>query len=391
MRAMPSVIPDDSVGIVQPQCAIFGDEIQLEGGGILPGFELCYETYGELDATHGNAVLVCHSLSGNHHAAGYHSMDDDKPGWWDICIGPGKPIDTDKLFVVSSNNLGGCHGSTGPLTIDPRTDRPYGPDFPLVTVGDWVRTQAMLADLLAIDRWAAVIGGSLGGMQALQWSMDYPERVAHAVVIAAASKLSAQNIAFNEIARHAIRSDPDFHEGRYRSEGTLPVNGLAQARMVGHVTYQSDDGLRRRFDRKLQSGDWNQGMEVEFQVESYLQHKGRTFSRQFDANTYLLMTRVLDHFDPARAHDDDLTAALQQSKCAFLVISFTTDWRFSPARSQEIIDALVRAKRPVSGLVIDMPEGHDGFLLDNPRYLQALRNYFRSRVIRGAGRREDAG
>lgn len=378
---MPTSIPSDSVGIVQPSFLRTDANIVLECGHSLDGFELVYETYGELNAERSNAVLVCHSLSGNHHAAGLHSMADPKPGWWDICIGPSKPIDTNKLFVVSSNNLGGCHGSTGPLTINPENGQPYGSDFPPVTVKDWVKTQAMLADHLGIECWSAVIGGSLGGMQSLQWSVDYPHRLRHAVVIAAAPKLSAQNIAFNEIARHAIISDPGFLHGHYYAENKVPEEGLKQARMIGHLTYQSDDGMRSRFGRKLQSGDWKKSLDVEFEVQSYLRYKGKSFSREFDANTYLLMMNALDYFDPSREYDNDLALTLRRTQCAFLVIAFTTDWRFSVARSREITENLIRAGRPVSSLVIDAIEGHDGFLLANNRYMEALRNYLQSHII----------
>jgi homoserine O-acetyltransferase/O-succinyltransferase len=376
--------PADSVGIVTPQTRVFDRALTLQCGKTLPGFELVYETYGELNAARSNAVLVCHALSGHHHAAGYHSPDDGKPGWWDVCIGPGKPIDTERFFVVSLNNIGGCHGSTGPRSTNPATGEIYGPDFPTVTVRDWVTTQAMLADALDIDRWAAVVGGSLGAMQAMQWAIDQPDRLAHAVLIACTPKLSAQNIAFNEIARHAILSDPDFRGGRYLSEGTNPTRGLMLARMVGHVTYQSDDGWHRKFGRELKSGDLARGKEVEFQVESYLHHQGRSFSQTFDANTYLLMTRALDYFDPAHEFDDDLVATLATTRCDFMVTAFTTDWRFSPARSKEITDALISARRNVVSTVIDTPQGHDSFLLPVTRYLEVFHAYM-ARVARSAG------
>lgn len=361
-----------SVGIVTPQAFRYDADFALQCGRTLPGFELVYETYGELNEDASNAVLVCHALSGNHHAAGFHSADDRKPGWWESCIGPGKPVDTRRFFVVSPNNLGGCHGSTGPRTNNPATGKPWGPDFPPVTVGDWVASQSLLADHLGIDRFAAVIGGSLGGMQALQWSIDQPERLAAAVVIAAAARLSAQNIAFNEIARQAITSDPNFADGRYFERGGNPDLGLMLARMVGHVTYLSDDGMRQKFGRTLKSGDLSVGKDVEFQVESYLQYQGRSFSRRFDANTYLLMTRALDYFDPAREFGDDLVAALRGTQCRFCVVSFTTDWRFSSTRSKEIVDALIAARRNVCSAVIESEHGHDSFLLPIPRYLDVL-------------------
>jgi len=361
-----------SVGIVTPRVFRCDAEFTLQSGHSLPGFELVYETYGELNRDASNAVLVCHALSANHHAAGYHSADDRKPGWWESCIGPGKPIDTRRFFVVCPNNLGGCHGSTGPRTTNPATGRPWGPDFPVVTVKDWVASQRLLADHLGIGRFAAVIGGSLGGMQALQWSIDQPERLAAAIVIAAAARLSAQNIAFNEIARQAITSDPNFAGGRYFERGENPDLGLMLARMVGHVTYLSDDGMRQKFGRALKSGDLSLGTDVEFQVESYLQYQGRSFSRRFDANTYLLMTRALDYFDPARDFGDDLVAAVSGTQCRFCVISFTTDWRFSSARSREIVDALIAARRNVCSAVIESEHGHDSFLLPIPRYLDVL-------------------
>ena len=365
----------DSVGIVAPQTVTFGEPFGLECGQSLPGFELVYETYGQLNAARSNALLVCHALSGHHHAAGYHAPDDAKPGWWDAAIGPGKPIDTNRFFVVCLNNLGGCHGSTGPRSINPATGTPWCPDFPQVTVRDWVRSQALLADHLGIDRWAVVAGGSLGGMQALQWSIDFPQRIGHALLIASAPRLSAQNIAFNEIARQSILSDPDYHGGRYLDVNKTPERGLKLARMVGHVTYQSDDGLREKFGRALQSGDLDDGREVQFQVESYLHYQGRSFSQRFDANTYLLMTRALDLFDPAREYGDDLVAALTPAEAGFLVISFTTDWRFSTRRSREIVEALISANKHVAYAEIDAPQGHDAFLLPIPRYFDVLRAY----------------
>jgi homoserine O-acetyltransferase/O-succinyltransferase len=372
---MPQTLPPDSVGLVEPRIFRHDRPFALQCGATLPGFELVYETYGRLNDAGSNALLVCHALSGHHHAAGYHSPDDRKPGWWDLCIGPGKPIDTDRFFVVSLNNLGGCHGSTGPRSINPATGALYGPDFPLVTVKDWVRSQALLADHLGIERFAAVIGGSLGGMQAMQWAIDQPRRVRSAVLVACAARLSAQNIAFNEIARQAILSDPEFHGGHYLARGVNPDRGLSIARMVGHVTYLSDDGMGSRFGRELKSGDLRAGRDVEFQVESYLQHQGRSFSQSFDANTYLLMTRALDYFDPAGEHGDDLVRALLEAASDFLVISFTTDWRFSVARSKEIVNALVRARRNVASAIIESEHGHDSFLLNIPRYFDVLGSY----------------
>jgi homoserine O-acetyltransferase len=373
---MSQTAADTSAGIVEPQLYRHPAPFLLQCGESLPGFELVFETYGTPDAAMSNAVLVCHALSGNHHAAGYHSDADDKPGWWDACIGPGKPIDTNRFFVVCPNNLGGCHGSTGPLSANPVTGEPYGPDFPKVTVRDWVRAQVLLADHLGIRRFAAVVGGSLGGMQAMQWAIDEPDRIGAAVLIASAAKLSAQNIAFNEIARQAILADPEFHDGHYRSRGTNPDLGLMLARMVGHVTYLSDDGMRRKFGREIKSGDIRLGRDVQFQVESYLHYQGRSFSKRFDANTYLLMTYALDYFDPAAEHDDDLVAALSGTRCDFCVISFSSDWRFSAARSKEISDALIAARRNVVSCVIESDQGHDAFLLPIPRYFDVLGAYF---------------
>ncbi|WP_205342996.1 homoserine O-succinyltransferase MetX [Denitrificimonas caeni] len=373
---MSSVYPADSVGLVSPKVAHFTQPLRLACGRTLDQYELTYETYGELNATASNAVLICHALSGTHHAAGYHHADDRKPGWWDSCIGPGKPIDTNKFFVVSPNNLGGCHGSTGPSSRNPKTDRIYGADFPVVTVEDWVHSQARLADLLGIEQWAAVVGGSLGGMQALQWTISYPDRVRHCISIAVAPRLSAQNIAFNEVARQAILTDPDFYAGHFVEEGKIPKRGLMLARMVGHITYLSDDSMGEKFGRELKTDRLNYDFHsVEFQVESYLRYQGEQFSNSFDANTYLLMTKALDYFDPAAEHAGDLTATFACAKANFYIISFTTDWRFSPARSKEIVDALMDAKKNVSYLEIDAPQGHDAFLIPIPRYLQAFSGY----------------
>ena len=373
---MPTVIPEDSVGLVSPQVAQFAEPLALACGRSLSHYELVYETYGELNAERSNAVLICHALSGHHHAAGYHSMDERKPGWWDSCIGPGKPIDTRKFFVVSLNNLGGCNGSTGPASRNPQTGRVYGSDFPVVTVEDWVNSQALLADRLGISQWAAVIGGSLGGMQALQWTISYPERVRHCLCIASAPKLSAQNIAFNEVARQAILTDPDYHGGHFQEQGTLPKRGLMLARMVGHITYLSDDAMGEKFGRERKSETPNFDLHnVEFQVESYLRYQGEEFSGRFDANTYLLMTKALDYFDPAASQSGDLARTLSVAKADFCVMSFTTDWRFSPARSREIVDALMAAKKNVSYLEIEAAQGHDAFLIPIPRYLQGFSAY----------------
>ena len=365
---------DNSVGLVSPELFRYEQPFTLQNGAVLQGFDLVYETYGELNQDASNAVLICHALSGHHHAAGYY-VDEQKPGWWEHCIGPGKAMDTNKLFIISLNNLGGCHGSTGPETINPSSGKTYGPEFPQVVVKDWVASQALLADHLNIERFLAVVGGSLGGMQALQWSIDFPERTRNAVLIATAAKLTAQNIAFNEIARQAITSDPEYKAGHYRVENTNPDHGLMLARMIGHVTYLSDDGMANRFGRELKSGDIDKVIDVEFQVESYLHHQGRSFTQRFDANTYLLMTRALDYFDPARETEGDLVAALKAATARFLVMSFTTDWRFSPERSKELVDGLIAAGKDVAATVIESEHGHDSFLLPIERYTSALRAY----------------
>ncbi|MBK5009677.1 homoserine O-acetyltransferase [Pseudomonas sp. S60] len=373
---MSTVFPEDSVGLVVPQTARFDEPLALACGRSLISYELVYETYGTLNASASNAVLICHALSGHHHAAGYHDASDRKPGWWDSCIGPGKPIDTNRFFVVSLNNLGGCNGSTGPSSLNPATGKPYGADFPVLTVEDWVHSQVRLAQRLGIEQWAAVVGGSLGGMQALQWTITYPERVRHCVDIASAPKLSAQNIAFNEVARQAILTDPEFHGGSFQDQGVIPKRGLMLARMVGHITYLSDDSMGEKFGRELKSDKLNYDFHsVEFQVESYLRYQGEEFSGRFDANTYLLMTKALDYFDPAATHGGDLAATLADVKANYCIMSFTTDWRFSPARSREIVDALMAARKNVCYLEIDSPYGHDAFLIPTPRYMQGFSNY----------------
>lgn len=372
---MPAVIPEDSVGIVEPQTIEFDSPLQLQCGRVLENYHLIVETYGTLNDDKSNAILICHALSGNHHVAGYHSMDDKKPGWWDSAIGPGKPIDTNKFFVIGLNNLGGCHGSSGPNQTNPETGKPYGPDFPIVTVNDWVESQARLADYYGIEQFAAVIGGSLGGMQAMQWAINYPDRLRHCMVIAAAPKLSAQNIAFNEVARQAISQDSQFHNGHYYEKDEVPKVGLMLARMLGHITYLSDDGMRSKFGRELRSGQISYDFTPQFEVESYLRYQGERFSTAFDANTYLLMTKALDYFDPAAEAGNSLPAALEKAKAKFMVISFTTDWRFSPGRSREIVDALVEADKQVSYAEIDAAQGHDAFLIPIPRYLDVFRAY----------------
>jgi homoserine O-acetyltransferase/O-succinyltransferase len=374
---MPDVIPADSVGLVAPQIHHFKQPLLLACGKTLDEYQLVYETYGQLNSSRSNAVLICHALSGHHHAAGYHSMDDKRPGWWDSYIGPGKPIDTNKFFVVALNNIGGCHGSTGPRSINPATGKVWGADFPMIRVRDWVSSQALLADLLGIDTWAAVVGGSLGGMQVMRWALQYPQRIRHAIVIASALKLSAQNIAFNEAARKAITSDPNFHDGHYLDHDSLPKNGLAIARMIGHITYLSDYAMGEKFGRDLRSGNFDLGNAepVEFQIESYLRYQGDSFANTFDANSYLRITKALDYFDLAREYDDDPVLAFKQARAKFLVISFSTDWRFAPERSREIVDALVGANKSVTYAEIESKFGHDAFLLPDERYQQVFARY----------------
>ena len=377
---MTSIIPKDSIGIVKPELIHFDEALTLRSGKVIESYDLMVECYGELNQDKSNAILICHALSGDHHAAGFHGVEsskvestkNEKPGWWDTCIGPGKPIDSDNFFIVSLNNLGGCAGSTGPTTINPVNGKPYGPDFPIITVRDWVNSQARLADRLGINQWAAVIGGSLGGMQALRWAISYPERLRHA-------------IAFNEVARQSITTDPNFHQGHYYEHDTYPQKGLTLARMIGHITYLSDSSMRDKFGkdsltggnfgRDLSTGKLNFGFDVDFQVESYLQYKGESFSSNFDANSYLLITKTLDYFDPAVDYEGDLSKAFLQGNCKFLVVSFSSDWRFPPERSHELVNTLLIAKRQVSYLEIDSDGGHDAFLLPVPRYLEGLSSY----------------
>ncbi|MHB1528478.1 MAG: homoserine O-succinyltransferase MetX [Acidiferrobacteraceae bacterium] len=375
-----AVFPDDSVGLVSPRTLHVSKLLQLSSGAALPEFDLVYETYGHLNEHRSNAILVCHALSGSHHVAGYYP-GDKKPGWWENLIGPGKTINTDRFFVVGCNNLGSCFGSTGPNSINPATGRPFGPEFPMVTVRDWVESQAHLATALGIERWAAVVGGSLGGMQVLQWAIDYPDRIAHAVIIAAAPKLTAQNIAFNEVARQAILTDPDFHGGRFYEHNTEPRRGLRLARMLGHITYLSGDILHQKFGRDLREGKINFDYGVEFEIESYLRYQADSFAGRFDANTYLLMTKALDYFDPAAATDGNLTVALSPARASFLVLSFTSDWRFAPARSREIVKALHDNRLRVSYAEIRDHHGHDTFLMRIPLYLEVLEAYL-ERVLR---------
>jgi homoserine O-acetyltransferase len=369
---MPETIPIDSVGLVTPQTLHFTTPIALDCGQTLAEYHLTYETYGQLNEDKSNAILICHALSGDHHAAGYHTMSDRKPGWWDSAIGKNKPFDTNRFFLVCLNNLGGCKGSTGPNTINPATNKHYGADFPIVTVKDWVHSQALLSDALGIGQWAAVIGGSLGGMQVMRWAIDYPDRLRNAVVIAAAPRLSAQNIAFNEVARQAIMTDPDFHDGHFYEHNVIPERGLKLARMLGHITYLSDEAMRNKFGRELREGKLNFDYGIQFQVESYLRYQGKSFVNRFDANTYLLMTKALDYFDPAADFNDNLAEAFKSTQARFFVASFTTDWRFSPERSREIVRALLDADKDVSYVEIKAAQGHDAFLIPIPRYFEAL-------------------
>lgn len=373
----------------------FEQPLALRSGASIAGYELVYETYGTLNAERSNAVLVCHALNAGHHVAGVYADDPDNLGWWDNMVGPGKPVDTERFFVVGVNNLGSCFGSTGPMSVDPATGKPYGPDFPVVTVEDWVHAQARLADALGIGRFAAVMGGSLGGMQALAWTTLYPQRVAHCVAVATAPKLSAQNIAFNEVARRAIITDPDFHGGRFYDHGVVPARGLQVARMIGHITYLSDDVMGEKFGRALRHhvtdtvlrNDYRFTFDVEFEIESYLRYQGEKFSGYFDANTYLLITRALDYFDPALSCGGDLARALAPAQADFLLVSFTTDWRFAPGRSREIVEALLANGQRVTYAEVNAPHGHDAFLLDDPQYMAVMRSWFERvhRSVRAPG------
>ena len=364
------------LGIVVPQSMFFSTPLLLQSGAELSDYTLVYETYGTLNADHSNAVLVCHALNASHHVAGHYSEDASTKGWWDNMVGPGKALDTNKFFVIGVNNLGSCFGSTGPMHINPATGKPYGAHFPVVTVEDWVQSQARLADALRIQQFAAVMGGSLGGMQALAWSILFPERLRHCVVIASTPKLTAQNIAFDDVARQAILTDPDYHGGDFYEHGVVPKNGLRVARMLGHITYLSDDDMAVKFGRDLRSGAYQFGFGIDFEIESYLRYQGDKFSEYFDANTYLLITKALDYFDPAKDFGGDLTQTLSCTRAEFLLVSFSTDWRFAPERSHEMVQALVNNKRTVTYAEIDAPHGHDAFLLDDQRYMNVVTAYF---------------
>jgi homoserine O-acetyltransferase len=365
----------NSIGIVSAQRASFYTPLIFRSGAVLPRYDLVYETYGKLNADKSNAILICHALSGHHHIAGYYADEPKNVGWWDTMVGPGKPIDTDKFFVLGLNNLGGCHGSTGPSTINPETGHAYGASFPVITVEDWVESQARLADRLGIRQFAAVVGGSLGGMQALQWSLAHPDRVRHVFAIAAAPRLTAQNIAFNDVARSAILTDPDFHGGNFYQHHVVPTRGLRLARMLGHITYLSDDAMADKFGRELRSGRFSYSYDIEFEIESYLRYQGDKFASYFDANTYLLMTKALDYFDPAHEFGGDLNLAFARAKADFLVVSFTTDWRFSPQRSREIVRPLLHNRRNVSYAEITSAHGHDSFLMQDAYYFEVMRTY----------------
>ncbi len=370
-----------SVGIVTPQYVQIDKPLQLKSGASLDSYHLVYETYGRLNAARSNAVLICHALSGSHHVAGYYADNEKGIGWWDNMVGPGKPIDTNRFFVIGVNNLGGCHGSTGPASIDPQTGKHYGASFPIVTVEDWVEAQANLAEHLGIEQFAAVVGGSLGGMQAMQWTLDYPEKVRHALVVAAASKLTAQNIAFNDVARQAIMTDQEFYGGNFYAYDTLPRRGLRLARMLGHITYLSDDSMAAKFGRSLRKNELSFGFDVEFEIESYLRYQGDKFADLFDANSYLRMTKALDYFDPAAAYDGNLSAAFRTAKADFLIVSFTSDWRFSPERSREIVKALLDNELNVSYAEITSSHGHDSFLMETPHYHQLVRAYMENIAV----------
>ncbi|MEO8857620.1 MAG: homoserine O-acetyltransferase [Burkholderiaceae bacterium] len=386
--------------LVTPSSMHFDQPLPLRSGGSIRSYDLSYETYGVLDAARSNAVLVLHALNASHHLAGLYAGEETSDGWWNNMIGPDKPLDTRRFFVIGVNNLGSCFGSTGPMHVNPDTGRIYGADFPVMTVEDWVDAQARLLDALGIATVASVMGGSLGGMQALSWTLQYPKRVRNAVVIASAPNLTAENIAFNEVARRAIVTDPDFNGGNfYAQDGkaeTKPKRGLRIARMIGHITYLSDDVMNEKFGRTLRNDVMRQPglscepttpspvrkdyrfttQDVEFQIESYLRYQGDKFAEYFDANTYLLITRALDYFDPAREFMGDLGRALARAQARFLLVSFTTDWRFSPKRSRELVKALLDNRRDVSYAEIDAPHGHDAFLLDDPRYMAVIRSYF---------------
>ncbi len=367
----------NSIGIVKTKIFKSSNSLKLKSGKVLKEYSLIYETYGKLNAKRNNAVLVCHALSGNHHLAGKYSSKDKHPGWWDNLIGPNKPLDTNKFFVIGINNLGGSDGSSGPKSINKKTNKPWGSKFPITTVEDWVNSHEALITSLNISKLAAVIGGSLGGMQAIQWSIQYPEKIEHAIVIAAAPNLTAQNIAFNEVARQSIITDPDFNKGNYYEKKKRPKRGLRIARMLGHITYLSDDVMGSKFGRKQKNKDYQYNFNTEFEIESYLNYQGDKFAEEFDANTYIRMTKALDYYDPANGNKKNLSKIFKKIKSKVLVIAFTSDWRFSPNRSKEIVKALLDNNINVKYAEITAASGHDAFLMTEPRYHAILESYFK--------------
>ncbi|MFP4445352.1 MAG: homoserine O-acetyltransferase [Desulfosudaceae bacterium] len=371
-----------TVGRVRQQQFTFAEppaEMTLENGRRLGPVTLAYETYGALDSERSNAVLVAHALTGNAHAAGYHDENDPRPGWWDIMIGPGKGIDTDKWFVICANVLGGCMGSTGPASIDPATGRPYGMSFPVITIGDMVRAQKALLDHLGISRLLAVVGGSMGGMQVLEWAVRYPDMVAAAIPLATTTRHSALAIAFNEVARQAIMADPAWNRGDYYG-GRKPDLGLAVARMIGHITYLSDEAMRQKFGRRLQDrSDLSFEFDADFQVESYLRHQGARFVERFDANSFLYVTKAADYFDLEKQYGDgSAVQAFARARARFLVVSFTSDWLYPTYQSRAMVTALKKNGLNVSFCEIEADAGHDAFLLPNDRLSALMRGFLNS-------------
>lgn len=368
----------NSIGIVKPKIFKCADPIKLSCGMTLDNYELIYETYGKLNKNKDNAVLVCHALSGNQHVAGRHKKTDKHPGWWDSLVGPGKPLNTNKFFVIGINNLGGNEGSTGPKSINPKTKKVWGSSFPIITVEDWVKTQKTLINYLGIQRLSSVIGGSLGGMQALEWNLQFPNEVKNTIIIAAAPNLTAQNIAFNEVARQSIITDPDFQKGNFYTKKNKPKRGLRVARMLGHITYLSNDAMKSKFGRKKKNKDFKYNFNTEFEIESYLNYQGDKFAKEFDANTYIRMTKALDYYDPTKQNKKKLSAVFKKIKSKFLVISFTSDWRFSPARSKEIVKSLLDNNINVSYAEISAESGHDAFLMSDDHYHEILNSFFKN-------------
>ena len=355
----------------------FTEPFTLQSGKVLPNFDLMTETYGELNNNKDNAVLICHAFSGNHHAAGIKD-GEKKPGWWDELIGDGKTIDTKNYFVVALNNIGGCHGSTGPTTIESGSGQPNGANFPEVSVSDWVKTQKLLADRFGINCWEMVAGGSLGGMQALQWAISYPEKVKKAAIIAASSKISTQNIALNEVAREIIKKDENFHNGDYMSKGVSPKKGLKAARMLGHITYLSESNMSKRFVRRLQDPEKKIDADVNYEVENYLQYKGEQFANTFDANSYILMTKAMDSFDPAKDFDNNLVECLQTIKAKLLIATFDSDWLFPKEYGVEIQMSAIKAGIKSSYVELKGDYGHDSFLFYSDQYSAALKSFLNS-------------